>query len=180
MVALNFQTFDRGMQLNQAIFSLNGGCGYILKPEYLLQSSLQKGYTTGPLFFEITIISAQQLSKPKTLSSKSTINPFVELEIVCEEGENTKLRTRTVLNNGLNPIWNERFSFTIEEPDFAFLRFSIYSSEASRSSSDFIASFTILVQSVEEGYRHAPIYDSLGELVKFSSIFIHVAKRRDC
>jgi hypothetical protein len=58
MVALNFQTFDRGMQLNQAFFSLNGGCGYILKPEYLLQSPSRHGYTDGPLFLEITIISA--------------------------------------------------------------------------------------------------------------------------
>ncbi|KAI9350891.1 PLC-like phosphodiesterase [Obelidium mucronatum] len=31
MVALNYQTFDRGMQVNSAIFKGNGGCGYVLK-----------------------------------------------------------------------------------------------------------------------------------------------------
>lgn len=179
MVALNYQTFDRGMQLNQSLFALNGGCGYVLKPEYLLHSSLNEfADPAGPLFFKVTIISAQHLPKPKNLSSKSVINPFIELEIVCEEGENTKLRTRTIYNNALNPIWNESFSFSIEEPDFAFLRFSLNSSESPRSSPDFIASFTILIGSLEQGYRHAPIYDSLGELVKFSSIFLHI-KRDD-
>jgi len=33
MVALNYQTHDLGMQLNNAIFRLNGNCGYVLKPQ---------------------------------------------------------------------------------------------------------------------------------------------------
>lgn len=32
MVALNFQTVDTYMHLNQGFFRRNGGCGYILKP----------------------------------------------------------------------------------------------------------------------------------------------------
>ena len=35
MAALNYQTFDLGMQLNCAMFQPNGGCGYVLKPGYL-------------------------------------------------------------------------------------------------------------------------------------------------
>ena len=35
MVALNFQTFDKGLQLNHALFSMNGRCGYVLKPDCL-------------------------------------------------------------------------------------------------------------------------------------------------
>ncbi|KAJ1556905.1 hypothetical protein HK405_001447, partial [Cladochytrium tenue] len=35
MVALNFQTFDRGLQLNQALFADNGGCGFVLKPAFV-------------------------------------------------------------------------------------------------------------------------------------------------
>ncbi|RKO88566.1 phosphatidylinositol-specific phospholipase C [Blyttiomyces helicus] len=35
MVAMNYQTFDKGMQLNQAMFAVNGKCGYVLKPEEL-------------------------------------------------------------------------------------------------------------------------------------------------
>ncbi|KAJ3243758.1 1-phosphatidylinositol 4,5-bisphosphate phosphodiesterase delta-4 [Chytriomyces hyalinus] len=31
MVALNYQTFDRGLQVNHAFFKSNGGCGYVLK-----------------------------------------------------------------------------------------------------------------------------------------------------
>ena len=35
MVALNYQTPDLGMQINQGLFRLNGGCGYVLKPAWL-------------------------------------------------------------------------------------------------------------------------------------------------
>nr|CUU00320.1 hypothetical transcript [Hymenolepis microstoma] len=35
MVALNFQTPDLAMQLNQGKFEYNGNCGYLLKPEFM-------------------------------------------------------------------------------------------------------------------------------------------------
>ena len=35
MCALNYQTWDEGMQINDAMFEANGKCGYVLKPPYL-------------------------------------------------------------------------------------------------------------------------------------------------
>lgn len=35
MVALNFQTSDLAMQLNQGKFEYNGNCGYLLKPDFM-------------------------------------------------------------------------------------------------------------------------------------------------
>ena len=35
-VALNYQTADKQNTLNRALFADNGGCGYILKPDFLL------------------------------------------------------------------------------------------------------------------------------------------------
>jgi Phosphatidylinositol-specific phospholipase C, Y domain len=32
MVALNFQTMDKFMEINSAMFQMNGTCGYVLKP----------------------------------------------------------------------------------------------------------------------------------------------------
>jgi phosphatidylinositol phospholipase C gamma-1 len=39
MVALNYQTPDRAMQLNQAKFRANGGCGYILRPDFMFRDA---------------------------------------------------------------------------------------------------------------------------------------------
>ena len=38
MVALNFQTPDLPMQLNQGKFEFNGTSGYLLKPEFMRRS----------------------------------------------------------------------------------------------------------------------------------------------
>jgi len=35
VVALNYQVHDRGMQMNSAMFTMNGHCGYVLKPQPL-------------------------------------------------------------------------------------------------------------------------------------------------
>ena len=39
LVALNFQTDGAMMDLNNAMFKLNGGCGYVLKPKFMLQGN---------------------------------------------------------------------------------------------------------------------------------------------
>ena len=35
MVALNFQTRDKELQINRGWFRQNGGCGYVLKPDIM-------------------------------------------------------------------------------------------------------------------------------------------------
>lgn len=42
MVALNFQTGDKAMQLNAGRFLANGRCGYVLKPQYLMDETFRK------------------------------------------------------------------------------------------------------------------------------------------
>ena len=37
MAALNFQTGDKPMQLNNAKLMQNGGCGYVLRPEFMFK-----------------------------------------------------------------------------------------------------------------------------------------------
>lgn len=60
------------MHLNEALFSDNGGCGYVLKPAFLLDPSsgfdpLDKSTMPNKKLLEIKVISAQQLPKPDDL-----------------------------------------------------------------------------------------------------------------
>ena len=45
-MALNYQTFDQPMQINQGKFRLNGGCGWVLKPVHL-RGGKKAGWTPG-------------------------------------------------------------------------------------------------------------------------------------
>ena len=40
--------------------------------------------------------------------------------------DNIKARTKTISDNGLHPTWNESFKFLVRNPEFAFVRFSIF------------------------------------------------------
>ena len=62
MVALNYQTVtSMPMWINDGKYRENGRCGYVLKPEYMLNDSASP---SGPITLAIHILSAQQLPKP--------------------------------------------------------------------------------------------------------------------
>ena len=57
------------MHLNEALFSDNGGCGYVLKPDILTNpysrfDPANKNTTSNKKVLDVKIISAQQLPKP--------------------------------------------------------------------------------------------------------------------
>lgn len=83
MIALNYQTPDKPMQLNQAKFRDNGACGYILKPNFMLcdhfdpcDSSTLIGVQKA--FVTIRIIGARHLCK----SGRNVNSPLVEIEVL--------------------------------------------------------------------------------------------------
>ena len=73
--------------INRAMFQRNGRAGYVLKPLALRSTGDKQllGFHTSHRF-EVTIISAQQLPRPKDSSGrdiidKSTVDPFVEVSL---------------------------------------------------------------------------------------------------
>ena len=61
MVALNYQTPGLAMQLNDSKFKENGGCGYVLKPAYMISpvDAAEPGVQ-----LVIHVLSAQNLPQP--------------------------------------------------------------------------------------------------------------------
>ena len=80
LVALNWQTKDRGFELNRTLFSGAGAGGYVLKPPALRDKARLK--PTGSMVriaLELTLISAQQLPPSR---EEDAISPFVALSLV--------------------------------------------------------------------------------------------------
>ncbi|CAG8468305.1 8599_t:CDS:2 [Acaulospora morrowiae] len=175
LVALNWQTFDLGMQINQAMFAVNGRCGYVLKPESLRNPEMIARSATlrrSPRNLTIEIISAQQLPRPKDAVKGEVIDPFVEVELLVPGVDAVKKRTSTITDNGFNPTWKEtlRFSIDFEETSLVFLRFIVWDEDA--RGTDFIASYCISVASLQLGYRHVPLNDFNGEQYLFTTLYI--------
>lgn len=103
MAALNYQTPDRAMQLNQAKFQLiNGACGYVLRPEFMFDKSFNPydinilTETMDTWILSLKIIYARHLTKNKCRGG--VISPFIEVEIVGVDCDTTKFKTTTISN----------------------------------------------------------------------------------
>ncbi|KAK6347036.1 Phospholipase C [Orbilia brochopaga] len=108
MVALNWQTYDTGVQLNDAMFaSSSDRTGYVLKPLELRSSrhlidSASSDSTAAKLArklvsFSIEIISAQQL--PRVGKDRDCLDSYVEVEVFSADD---KARGLVTANGGID------------------------------------------------------------------------------
>uniref|UniRef100_A0A8C0GR07 1-phosphatidylinositol 4,5-bisphosphate phosphodiesterase gamma n=1 Tax=Chelonoidis abingdonii TaxID=106734 RepID=A0A8C0GR07_CHEAB len=171
LVALNFQTPDKPMQLNQALFMLGGRSGYVLQPD-IMRDDLFDPFDKSSLKIvePITILGARHLPK----NGRSIVCPFVEVEVCGSEFDSSKNKTEVVADNGLNPVWLfKQFVFDINNPEFAFLRFVVYE-EDMFSDPNFLAQATFPVKGLKTGYRSVPLKNSYTEDLELSSLLIHI------
>lgn len=199
MAALNWQTYDLGMQLNQAMFY--GGkdySGYVLKPSEMREIQViptedwHGKLERKEVSFSIEVVSLQQLIN---VGNNRDVNPYVEMEVfhandkrakgpgssgAAGASETHKYRTRIVEGNGFNPIFKNTWTtkLTIKYPDLVFIRMSVklspnghsYASDRSRP----IATFTAKLYNLKQGYRTLPLVDVNGDRYLFSTLFCHI------
>lgn len=180
IVALNFQTPGKEMDLNQARFLPNGKCGYILKPEFQRDPASQfdpKNLRVGPWLkkktLHIMIISAQQLPKINKDKQNSIVDPRVRVEIYGVPDDNASKQTDHIDNNGFNPVWNTKFQFTIYVPELALVRFVVEDYDAA-SHNDLVGLYTLPFTSMQNGYRHVPLLEKRGNLIPSAGLFVHI------
>uniref|UniRef100_A0A8C2FUS8 Phosphoinositide phospholipase C n=1 Tax=Cyprinus carpio TaxID=7962 RepID=A0A8C2FUS8_CYPCA len=165
MVALNFQTADKFMQLNSALFSLNGGTGYVLKPEWMRDPTKKK---PAKQTIRIRVMAARHLPSPDHI-----VSPFVQVELWPYTGG----QADDYKDNGLNPVWlgqmNPPKCFKVDEPDLAFLRFVVFE-EDTFSDAKFLAQATFPIRGIRQGYRSVPLKNRFSENLELSSLLVHV------
>ena len=220
MVALNWQTYDLGMQINNAMFASGvDRTGYVLKPEEMRgdlpdsKRSLDSTSSTQSLVrkqlvgLTLNMISAQQVPRPRNASLEDDVDPYIEIEIISAEdkgkgvafgeggidssdskgvsgiGAPHKRRTPVKPSNGYNPEFNEKFRLSVvtKYPSLVFIRWTVWNSpDGCNANGDRNAAplgmFTAKLSSLQQGYRHLPLFDHNGDQFIFASLFCHIAK----
>ncbi|NXO27285.1 PLCZ1 phosphodiesterase, partial [Cisticola juncidis] len=177
MVALNFQTPGPPMELQDGKFLDNGGCGYVLKPQFLRDPNTKftprnvGGYSK-PMSLSIRLISGHQLP-PSSMSKTNKADPMVQIEIYGVPEDQTRKRSSVVKSNALCPKWNETFSFNIQVPELAMIRFCV-EDEVSLAHNEFLGQYTLPVTSLNTGYRRIPLISKDGTKLESASLFAHV------
>ncbi|MED6241059.1 1-phosphatidylinositol 4,5-bisphosphate phosphodiesterase gamma-1 [Ataeniobius toweri] len=175
LVALNFQTADKPMQMNQALFMLNGRSGYVLQPPIMRDDSFDpfdKNTLRGieQVSMRIEVLGARHLPK----HGRGIVCPLIEIEVCGAEYDNDKQKTDSAADNGLNPTWQRKsFHFTVCNSAFAFLRFGVYEIDMFNDQ-NFLAQATFPIQGLKTGYRSVPLKNSYNEDLELASLLVHM------
>eukprot|EP00592_Proboscia_alata_P011143 CAMPEP_0194364718 /NCGR_PEP_ID=MMETSP0174-20130528/12622_1 /TAXON_ID=216777 /ORGANISM="Proboscia alata, Strain PI-D3" /LENGTH=726 /DNA_ID=CAMNT_0039138895 /DNA_START=363 /DNA_END=2543 /DNA_ORIENTATION=+ len=177
MVALNMQSHDVANVLNDGRFRMNGGCGYVRKPDWLLNQHANN-FSGDAMNVKIRILGGCCLPKPKGRKAGEVIDPFVTVTLhdvkVSGDGNNdnnlaslgqditveTTHKTSCVNDNGFCPAWNETKGkeFTVLNPDIAIFHFNVKDADMV-SSADNIADAAVPVAALKKGFRNIQLHD---------------------
>ena len=165
LVALNFQAEDRYVWVNAAKFAVNGGCGYVRKPEYLLNSSVPRPTAVKTLRVHIyagvgwdNFKDADMYSSPDSLIKVSVFGCTSDrLATGSASGKSKRTSVYSKARTGplAQPVWNESFDIEIREPELSVLQFTAMDRDGSRD--EFLAHYDVAVSSIRQGVRVLPM-----------------------
>lgn len=173
MVSLNFQTPDLAMQLNQGKFEYNGSCGYLLKPDFMRRSDrMFDPFSETPVDGVIAATCSVQVFSGQFLSDKK-IGTYVEVDMygLPTDTIRKEFRTRMVMNNGLNPAYNEEpFVFRkVILPDLAVLRIAVYD-----DNNKLIGQRILPLDGLQAGYRHISLRNEGNKPLSLPTVFCQI------
>jgi hypothetical protein len=179
MVALNFQTHDSNLSLNDGRFRRGGNCGYVLKPE-----SLMGGDPPAPMEIKIKILAGSCLPKPNGDKLGEKIDPYVKVELHDVKIKNNGkeqfytdgFSTKSIDNNGYCPVWTDKGkTLNVVNPDVAMLLFLMIDEDVGID--DKIASAAIPISCLRKGFRSIQLYDRHNSRVgpfHYATLLVHI------
>jgi hypothetical protein len=199
LVALNMQTHDAPVWLNQAKFSDNGGCGWVLKPSCFLEMQPEGANGSSPSLpawlqpyqkknskrnleiqpnkvqqtLVLTVISGHYLPKPNGSPKGQIIDPYVRAVLSGAPEDSMEYKTRSVENNGFNPEWGERVEFPLTYPQLATLML-VVEENLYDGKQQFIGQYGVPVSCLRPGFRVVPLKNKAGSPEDWAYIFCHV------
>lgn len=173
LVALNFQTNDAPLILNDGLFRQNNGVGYLRKP-------VLKTYAEKTMTLKIRVLSGSCLPKPYGAKGGEFIDPYVQVTVHDIRGTSYTTATHStpsIADNGFCPVWNEKDakSFDIYNPEIAMVQFGLR--EADIALSENVGYASVPVHCLRSGYRSIQLYDKNNTRTgpfSFASLLIHI------
>ncbi|KAK7321349.1 hypothetical protein VNO77_31910 [Canavalia gladiata] len=175
MVAFNMQGYGRNLWLMHGMFRSNGGCGYVKKPDFLInvgpnnevfnpKDELQVRKTLKVKIYEGD--GWRMDFKQTHFDSYSPPDFYVRVGIAGVPADNTMKKTKIIEDNWI-PVWEEEFTFPLTVPELALLRVEVHEYDMS-GADDFAGQTCLPVAELKQGIRAVPLYSRKG--VKYNSV----------
>jgi hypothetical protein len=173
LVSLNLQSLEDDFTLiNHVFFKLNNETGYILKPNYLRSSTQEfKEYKEPAMKLNFVVLSGIMLQKCMKDNSGEI---FITVEVIGtpEDDKNTILRTDTVKQNFLHPLFtNSQTVFSIYEENISFLLIKMFDNKGAVLARSVIPSISLM-----EGFRNVTLFNDHCQEFENSILIIYSKK----
>lgn len=168
LVALNFQTRDANLSINNGFFRhQNGNCGYVLKPAYLRDPGGEEvDPAVAPYRIALTIVCGSHISEGFEYAG---VGPTVVR--VWLHGSKAVEQTPASTGNMVDPDWNASFELDGLQRELDVLCFSVMGEMDRRE----VLHAAIPVASIRQGYRAVPLLCAKEwNPAKFASLLCHV------
>ncbi|AES99590.1 putative phosphoinositide phospholipase C [Medicago truncatula] len=173
MVAFNMQGLGKSLWLMQGMFRANGGCGYVKKPEILMQK-LQCDNEFDPTrimpvkkTLKVKIYMGHGWSldfSPTHFDMFSPPDFYTKIGIVGIPADIARKKTKVIMDNWF-PVWNEEFEFPLTVPELALLQIQVRDKDQG-GKDDFAGQTCLPVSEIKLGFRSIPLYNEKGEQFK--------------
>ncbi|KAE8734861.1 Phosphoinositide phospholipase C 2 [Hibiscus syriacus] len=172
MVAFNMQGHGKHLWIMQGMFKANCRCGYVKKPDFLLQRGPNDEVFDPSVPLDVkTIVKVKVIQG--TFLGEGWHQDFPHTAFDCFSPPDFKTRigiagvpadkvvkeTATMDDEWL-PVWNQVFEFQLRVPELAVLRIKVLESDT--GSSDFGGQACLPVSELRTGIRAVPLHEKKG------------------
>ncbi|XP_061376618.1 phosphoinositide phospholipase C 6-like [Gastrolobium bilobum] len=174
MVAFNMQGHGKSLRFMQGMFRANGGCGYVKKPEFMMQNLPHeeqfdpKGTLSVKQILKIKVYKGDGWKSDFSATHFDLFSPpdfYTKVCIVGVPADSVKKKTSVQMDNWF-PVWDEEFEFPLTVPELALLRIEV--KDKDKGKDDFAGQTCLPVSELRHGFRSVPLHDTKGK--KFKSV----------
>ncbi|XP_071720152.1 phosphoinositide phospholipase C 2-like isoform X2 [Rutidosis leptorrhynchoides] len=173
MVAFNMQTHGRSLWLMQGMFRANGGCGYVKKPDFLLENGdVDKIFdpkATLPvkktLKVKVYMGDGWHLDFKRTHFDVYSPPDFYVKVGIAGVGADSMMKKTKIIQDDWIPKWEEEFEFPLTVPELALLRVEVHEYDMTEKD-DFGGQTCLPVFELRSGIRAVPLHDEKGNKYK--------------
>ncbi|GAU43806.1 hypothetical protein TSUD_247950 [Trifolium subterraneum] len=173
MVAFNMQGHGKSLWYMQGMFRANGGCGYVKKPDFLMEKGPNNEYfdpkRTLPVktTLKVKVYLGNGWSSDFSKTHFDTFSPpdfYTKVCIVGVPADKAIKKTKVIYDDWF-PVWDEEFEFPLSVPELDLLRIEVREYDK-HEKDDFGGQTCLPIPDLKSGFRTVPLNDEKGEQLK--------------
>ncbi|KAK5830563.1 Phosphoinositide phospholipase C 2 -like protein [Gossypium arboreum] len=181
MVAFNMQGYGKYLWIMQGMFKANGGCGYVKKPDFLLQRGENDEVfnPNAPLevktVLRVKVILGEGWHQDFHHTAFDRYSPpdFYTRIGIAGVPEDKDVKRTAIIEDEWLPVWDQDFEFLIRVPELAVLRIQVLEYDTT-GRPDFGGQTSLPVSELRTGIRTVPLCDKKGNKYKHVRLLLSI------